>query len=146
MKALREDFLNNLNTFIGTNLTLPELDKEYEFTNAELKELIGGTSGEWYQTLNLKFAAMSVEQANTFVKDDAMWAKWSWMFEYMNIYLTPVGSAMNMAKRIVVISPPNWTYILWGFLTESPLISGWPSSKVDWSNGVAAGCLRFTFA
>ena len=106
---------------------------------AAAKAAIGGTTGPWYTAINYEVAHMT-DGNDSFCENEEMWAKWSWMFEYMNISLDPAASGIDMEKRIVG-SPGNFTYTLWAFLAEAPLMSGWPSSKVDWSNGKASSWL-----
>ena len=104
-------------------------------TADEAKAAIGGTGGVWYSTVNYNLCS-TTDGADTFVENEEMWAKWSWLFEYMNLSLDKVASGINLNTRVVA-SPGNWTYTMWCFLAEAPLVGGWPSSKVDWSNGLA---------
>ena len=105
-------------------------------TADDAKAAIGGTSGAWYKAIPYNLVGLSTAEG-TFVGDAEMWAKWSWMFEYMNVQLAPVASELNLSTKVVA-SPGNWAYTMWCFLAEAPLVTGWPSSKVDWSNGVAS--------
>lgn len=107
--------------------TLPE-----GATADDAKAAIGGTSGAWYQAIPYNLVGLS-SSSGTFVGDADMWAKWSWMFEYMNVKLDTVNSGLNTETK-VVSSPGNWAYTMWCFLAEAPLVSGWPSSKVDWTD------------
>ena len=107
--------------------TLPE-----GATADDAKAAIGGTTGAWYAAIPYNLVGLS-SSAGTFVGDAEMWAKWSWMFEYMNLKLDTVQSGLNMETKVVA-SPGNWAYTMWCFLAEAPLISGWPSSKVDWTD------------
>ena len=105
-------------------------------TADDAKAAIGGTSGDWYKAIPYNLVGLSTSEG-TFVGDAEMWAKWSWMFEFMNVELSKVASELNLNTKVVA-SPGNWAYTVWCFLAEAPLVSGWPSSKVDWSNGVAS--------
>lgn len=114
-------------------LATPKLTKPAaDYTQQELKDAIGGTGGAWYKAIPYNLVGLSSSEG-TFVGDAEMWAKWSWMFEYMNISLAPVASELNLSTKVVA-SPGNWAYTMWCFLAEAPLVSGWPSSKVDWTN------------
>ena len=98
----------------------------------EVKAAIGGTTGDWYKAIPYNLIGLSTSEG-TFVGDAEMWAKWSWMFEYMNVKLDTVASGLNLETKVVA-SPGNWAYTMWCFLAEATLVSGWPSSKVDWTD------------
>lgn len=115
---------------VYTPLATPTLPKGA--TADDAKAAIGGTTGAWYAAIPYNLIGLS-SSSGTFVGDAEMWAKWSWMFEYMNLKLDTVASGLNMETKVVA-SPGNWAYTMWCFLAEAPLISGWPSSKVDWTD------------
>ena len=115
---------------VYTPLATPSLPEGA--TADDAKAAIGGTTGAWYAAIPYNLVGLSSSE-NTFVGDAEMWAKWGWMFEYMNIKLDTVASGLNLTTKLVA-SPGNWAYTMWCFLAEAPLISGWPSSKVDWTD------------
>lgn len=115
---------------VYTPLATPTLPKGA--TADDAKAAIGGTTGDWYKAIPYNLVGLSSSEG-TFVGDEAMWAKWSWMFEYMNVKLDTVASGLNLETKVVA-SPGNWAYTVWCFLAEAPLVSGWPSSKVDWTD------------
>lgn len=117
---------------VYTPLATPKLEAGKEYTQDELKAAIGGTTGAWYAAIPYNLVGLSSSEG-TFVGDAEMWAKWSWMFEYMNVKLDTQASGLNLTTKVVA-SPGNWAYTMWCFLAEAPLVSGWPSSKVDWTD------------
>ncbi len=90
------------------------------------------TSSAWY---NARYDVF--EGATSFAGDAAMWAKWSWMFEYMNTVCSSTF-ALDLVKKSSA-SVGSCIYVIWGFLAEWDMPSGWPSKDIDWSNGNARG-------
>lgn len=156
-EALKEDFMKDVNAFVAKKQGFTE-QEDGTFakpdgsvytpvpapakmadgaTQEDAKAALGGTTGVWYTTLNNELGSNGTYAS--FLLDDAMFAKWSWLYEYMNTKLA-AASAIDLNKRTVP-SPGNYTYAVWAFLAESPEITGWPASKADFSNGNARGWL-----
>lgn len=123
------DFMNDVNATVGAI-------KGEGYVPVEVPKLADGitTTGAFYATLNNNIISNN-DTYNNFARNDEMWAKWSWLFEYMNTKLA-AAAQIDLNKRTCP-SPGNFTYGIWAFLTESPEITGWPASKADFSNGAA---------
>ena len=123
------DFMNDVNATVGAI-------KGEGYVPVEVPKLADGitTTGAFYATLNNNIISNN-ETYNNFARNDEMWTKWSWLFEYMNTKLADAAK-IDLKKRTCP-SPGNFTYGIWAFLTESPEITGWPASKADFSNGAA---------
>lgn len=132
-EAMVEDFMNDVNATVGAI-------KGEGYVPVEVPKLADGitTTGAFYTTLNNNIISNN-DTYNNFARNDEMWAKWSWLFEYMNTKLADAAK-IDLNKRTCP-SPGNFTYGIWAFLTESPEITGWPASKADFSNGAARGWL-----
>ncbi len=65
--------------------------------------------------------------------EQTCWDKWSWLFEYINIHSSKAGLTIDSSKKTLSGSIGSFAYCFWGFLAESPLIGGWPGTKVDWA-------------
>ena len=78
---------------------------------------------------------------NSFLVDgkQTCWQKWGWLFEYINVYSSKAGLTINTADRIISGSIGSFAYCFWGFMAESPLIGGWPGTKVDWAAPIEEG-------
>lgn len=123
------DFMNDVNATVGAI-------KGEGYVPVEVPKLADGitSTGTFYSALNNNIISNN-DTYNNFARNDEMWAKWSWLFEYMNTKLD-ADAQIDLKKRTCP-SPGNFTYGIWAFLTESPRITGWPASKADFSNGAA---------
>ncbi len=120
-EALVEDFMKDINAFVRAK-------KEAEgaaYTDVVLPATIS-TGDPFYTTFNNELGTNNGSYAS-FTKDADMWAKWSFVFEYID--LKSGGALLNDDKTVA--SPGNWTYTVWGFLTKSPAVGGWPAIKGD---------------
>lgn len=121
---LVEDFMADINAFVRAK-------KGEAYVDVVLPAAIS-TSDRFYTEFNNELGTTSATYAS-FLQDEAMWAKWSWIFEYINQQAG--GGQLNANKTVA--SPGNWTYTVWGLLTKSPAQGGWPSIKADSTNAEA---------
>ena len=83
--------------------------------------------------------------ASTGAKADAFtalyWAKWGWMFEFINTKCQAAGvNTVDWKSNGAVTSPGSSRDALWGFLAESPkrsIAGTYANTGVDFSGGVA---------
>lgn len=120
-EALVADFMADINAFCRAKAEAAG----NAYTDVVLPETIA-TSDPFYTTFNNELGASSASYAS-FLQDAAMWAKWSFVFEYID--MKSGGALLNDNKSVA--SPGNWTYTVWGFLTKSPEKTGWPAIKAD---------------
>lgn len=137
-EAMKADFFKDLNAYMAVRegFTLAEdgtvQDKADGTKYVEINaDGTFSTSCKLYQ-VRYEIAHDSNTGYDTFVRNDEMWAKWQWFFEYLNMK----GNCFNVASRLVNGSIGNFGSCLWHFFNEG-YRSGWPTSIVDWSNGAA---------
>lgn len=126
-EALVTDFMADINAFCRAKAEAAG----NAYTDVVLPEAIS-TGDPFYTTFNNELGATSASYAS-FLQDSAMWAKWSFVFEYID--MKSGGALLNDNKSVA--SPGNWTYTIWGFLTKSPEKGGWPAIKADATNAEA---------
>lgn len=96
------------------------------------------SSGPYYATYNNHFGHGYDGTEGYMVYDEAFWAEWGWLFEYIALQSKNAGgSYLGDAGDRKVASPGNWSYVVLGFIVKATPISGWPASKVDWSGALA---------
>ena len=92
---------------------------------------------QFYNVLGWNFAGTS---ANAGSFEAVSWAKWGWMYEYINQKLDEAGSAYKFNKDGGVTSPGTSRVVLWAFFVESPKVSiapAYANSQTDFDNGKA---------
>lgn len=152
-RDVAEDFTKDFNEFLAKKgeYTLNEETGKYEkkdeegniVTYTELpvpsSDTPITTTSSWYS--NRYEIASDGDGYDSFCENETYWAKWSWMFEYIATTLTRNVDGYNgdssVSEARTVISPGNHVYVVYSFLAESAKIGGWPTNKIDWSNGVA---------
>lgn len=131
--ALVEDFMNDLNTFLkAKHVKAGGAEEAYVPVATPLASYTSGSDNDWYSRVNNEIATTNAAY-ESFIKNDEMWAKWQWFFEYANSKL-PADQAVNINDRVAIGSPGHFTCTMAGLLTQSPAASGWPSAKGDFTN------------
>lgn len=96
---------------------------------------------KFYNPLGWDFAGLSASAESFLAKS---WAKWGWLYGYINQMLSAGGSTYAFYEDGHVDSPGTIRDILWAFFAESPKrsISGtWANTQVDFDGGKARGWL-----
>lgn len=147
-----EEFVKDLNDFrikkggytlqedgtYGKEVTTGEgADKETKVETYKMLDIPSlenkiSTTSDWYAARSDVF-----DGANSFAGDAEMWKKWSWMFEYINSVSSSVFPFDLTNKTTGSVG--SAIYVIWGFLAEWDMPSGWPSKAIDFSNGNARG-------
>ncbi len=152
-ESMVEDFVKDLNQYIinKEGYTLQEDGTYGKVVLVNPEDPSQGTKIQTYEALDIPNVASPIttsslwynrrydvfEGASSFAGDAAMWAKWKWMFEYINTVSSPTFT-LDIANKSSA-SVGSCIYVIWGFLAEWNMPSGWPSKAIDFSNGAARG-------
>ena len=125
-----DDFMKDLNEYKKSLLSANE-QASYVYVAAPTLADASGSTSDFYTTFNNYLVSYN-NNSTYFIKQDAMWAKWGWMYKYIATF---TGSDVTFDEETrSVSSPGQWTCSVIGFLTCAPKGSGWPCNKGDFSN------------